>query len=421
MKTKYGSLPFDAQIAFFKKKLALPTRSWTDIIHGNHDHAFVVAGANKQALVESFQAAVQKAIADGTTLAAFRKDFDRIVKEAGWDYNGSRNWRSRVIYETNLRTSYQAGRFTQLQNMDYWQYHHSPASENARKQHVAWDGLILPKDDPFWQTNYPPNGWGCKCTVTGHSRAAVQRKGLKIAKSPKLEMQTVEIGSQGPNPRRVTVPKGVGPGWAYAPGRDAWMRGHAIPPKGDAPWPFTKGETGRHHLIPDFAAHDLLPDARPFPKSRLLPTGKPPAFYADAFLKEFGGSVGKDALFIDVTGEPLILSDTLFRKAKDNTWKAMKNGREQYALMMAEVLKAPDEIWVGMEWNGALGKAVVRRRYVSRLIPKDGTRPGFVVFENASDGWTGVTSFPRDFNTSVEWDAEISKVRRGVRLYRRPE
>jgi len=421
MAVKYGSLPFDAQLAFFKKKLALPTRGWTDIIHGNHDHAFVVAGANRMALVEDFQTSVQQAIENGTTLKAFRKDFDNIVAGHGWEYNGARGWRSRVIYETNIRSSYQAGRYTQLQQMEFWQYHHSPASENARQKHVQWDGLILPKDDPFWDTNYPPNGFGCKCTVTGHSKAAMQRKGLKVADSPKMEMQTVTIGSRGPNPREVQVPKGVGPGWAYAPGRDAWMRAHALPPKGDAPWPFTRGATGRHHLVPDFAAQDLLPDARPFPKARLLSAGKRPEFYADAFLKSFGGSVTRQVVFTDVTGEALVLSDALFRKAKDNKWKAMKKGREKYTLMMAEVLKSPDEIWVGMEWNGALGKAIVRRRYISRLIPADGTRPGFVVFERASDGWTGVTSFPRDFDTDVEWDAEISKIRRGVRLYRRPE
>ena len=37
---------------------------------------------------------------------AFREDFDAIVARLGWDYNGGRDWRTRVIYETNLNTSY---------------------------------------------------------------------------------------------------------------------------------------------------------------------------------------------------------------------------------------------------------------------------------------------------------------------------
>ncbi|MFV9492170.1 hypothetical protein ACNUI5_09110 [Pseudomonas aeruginosa] len=57
---------------------------------------------------------MEKAIADGTTLEEFRRDFDRIVAKYGWSYRGGRNWRSRVIYETNMRGSYMAGRLEQL-------------------------------------------------------------------------------------------------------------------------------------------------------------------------------------------------------------------------------------------------------------------------------------------------------------------
>lgn len=101
----YGSLPFVEQIEFFRRKLNLPTDGWTDVRLHEHDWAFVVAGANRDAIVSDFRAAVEKAIAGGSTLEDFRKDFDRIVATHGWDYNGGRNWRSRVIYDTNLATS----------------------------------------------------------------------------------------------------------------------------------------------------------------------------------------------------------------------------------------------------------------------------------------------------------------------------
>jgi hypothetical protein len=88
----------------FQRKLNLPTTAWTDIYTQEHDWAFVVAGANRDAIVSDF-ARPWKRPSDGTTLEEFRRDFDRIVAKHGWDYNG-RNWRSRVIYDTNLATSY---------------------------------------------------------------------------------------------------------------------------------------------------------------------------------------------------------------------------------------------------------------------------------------------------------------------------
>jgi SPP1 gp7 family putative phage head morphogenesis protein len=37
--------------------------------------------------------------------------------------------------------------------------------ERVRDSHAALDGKIYPIDHPFWDTYYPPNGWGCRCTV----------------------------------------------------------------------------------------------------------------------------------------------------------------------------------------------------------------------------------------------------------------
>ncbi|WP_230660493.1 phage head morphogenesis protein [Psychrobacter sp. I-STPA10] len=216
-KTKYDTpapkLPFEEQINFFKNKLNLPTDSYLDLEGQEHDYAFVVAGANRNDILTDFRTAVDKAINDGTTLEAFRKSFDEIVSERGWNYNGGRDWRSRIIYDTNLYSSFAAGRHEQHGRMKalrpYWEYKHRDGVKHPRPLHKDWDGLVLHCDDPFWQTHYPINGYGCHCSVIAHSAKSLQREELKISKSPKINYVTKELGKRSGNPKTVTLPEGI--------------------------------------------------------------------------------------------------------------------------------------------------------------------------------------------------------------------
>lgn len=37
--------------------------------------------------------------------------------------------------------------------------------DRVRDSHLALNGLILPKNDPFWDTHTPPWEWGCRCRI----------------------------------------------------------------------------------------------------------------------------------------------------------------------------------------------------------------------------------------------------------------
>jgi hypothetical protein len=210
-------LGFQEQIDFFRAKIKLPTDRWDDIWQAAHDRAFVVAGATKADLLDDLAQAVDKAIATGTTLETFRQDFRKIVADHGWQgwtgegTPGGFAWRTKVIYETNLRTSYAAGREAQLADpglqklMPYRRYVHNDSVLNPRPQHLAWNGLTLPHDHPFWKTHSPPNGWGCRCWVTA---AVAPKKGDSTEPPAGWD----EPGEDGRLP-------GIDRGWGYAPGR----------------------------------------------------------------------------------------------------------------------------------------------------------------------------------------------------------
>ncbi|WP_016949777.1 phage minor head protein [Anabaena sp. PCC 7108] len=217
---EYKSLPFDQAINFFRSKVNVPTATWRDVWQQEHDIAFVVAGATKAALLADFRQAVDDGIAQGKTRAEFQKDFDRIVETHGWQHKGGREWRANIIYGTNLRTAYAAGRYEQMTDPDvlkmrpYWMWKHGNSRE-PRLHHLAMDGKVFPATDPWWNTNYPPSGWGCKCMVTSLSKRDIQRRGLEVEPPPQGDTY------QWTNPagQKVTVKNSPDPGWGYAPGR----------------------------------------------------------------------------------------------------------------------------------------------------------------------------------------------------------
>lgn len=224
---RYGGRPFGEQVAFFRQKVNIPTRAWTDLLEGEHDAGFMVAGASKASLVQDFRQAVDRFQAEGRTLEDFRKDFDEIVKRHGWAYQGGRNWRTRVIYETNLRQSYHAGREAQMADPElqrrrpYGLYRHG-GSDEPRDEHKEKDGMVVRLDDPWWDVWSPQNGWGCSCKKFMISKREVENLGLTITERPPVgEMREVTVGARGPSPRKVKVPQGIDPGFAYRPGASA--------------------------------------------------------------------------------------------------------------------------------------------------------------------------------------------------------
>ncbi len=209
---------FQEQIDFLRRKLNLPSESWRDIQSAAHDRAFVVAGATKADLLHDLRKAVDQAVKGGS-IGEFRKNFAELVAKHGWTgwtgegTKAGEAWRTRVIYQTNLMTSYAAGRRAQLLDPDlverrpFWRYVHNDSVTHPRPQHKRWGDmkLTLRHDHPFWETHFPPNGWGCKCRVV-----AVAAPGDGDGTEPPEGWAQTDPATG--------APVGIDEGWGYAPG-----------------------------------------------------------------------------------------------------------------------------------------------------------------------------------------------------------
>jgi hypothetical protein len=403
--TRYGGLSFREQVAFFRDKVNVPTAAWTDVWQGMHARAFVVAGALREDLLTDLRGAVDQAIAEGTTLAAFRRDFDRIVATHGWSYRGGRGWRSRVIYDTNLRTSYQAGRYAQLRAVraarPYWRYRHSDAVTHPRPEHQAWDGLILSADDPWWQTHYPPNGWGCQCTVEALAERDLRRLGKDGPdRPPPLQAREVSVGVRGPTPRTVQVPEGIDPGWAYNVGEAAW--GRELCERAMAQY----RAGGRD-------AWELLTPAGPerFGRPAQIPADRPSRGRGRRLRDEAGvqGALreildGEERVYRPGGLAVLVNAQALARHVDPN--------RGEFLPLLDDVLSDPFEVWLAFERHRGTGQVVMRSR-VLKLFDLGRDR-GVLVVANARRGlleaWTVVPTSDLRY---------LQRQRRGMLLYGR--
>lgn len=217
--------PFQAQIDFLRQKLNLPTERWDDIQGRAHDRAFVVAGAAKADLLADLHDAVNRAAQDGKGLGAFRKDFKSIVAKhgwTGWTGEGTKEgeaWRTRVIYQTNMSTSYWAGRHKQMTDPEvlklhpYWRYIHSDGVMHPRPLHLSWHGLTLPAEHDFWKTHFAPNGWGCQCRITSVTRREGEASARAGLDEPPAGWDRIDpkTGEQ----------VGIDKGFSYTPGASA--------------------------------------------------------------------------------------------------------------------------------------------------------------------------------------------------------
>lgn len=414
-------VPFQEAIDYLRQKVNLPTRTWRDLQGRAHDRAFVVAGATKEALLTDLRQAVDDALAGGMRLEVFQKRFEEIVAKNGWTgWTGEKSaagraWRARIIYETNLRTAYAAGRYRQMTHPDmvkvrpYWQYRHGDTRtpKTPRPQHVAWDGIILRWDDPVWRKIYPPNGWLCSCGVRPLSRRELARLGKTGPDTtPELPTRPVRDPVTGDEHQ---VPEGIDFGWDHAPGQD-WAQGLVPPPLQEPLPPSTMIGPRRPAATPP-----LRQVAQPI-EAPVLPADKPTEWYVDRFLGEFGAARGGGAQLVrDAAGHAVTISEDLFR-AGSGGWKMQKHARAIHALRLAEALRDPDEIWV--DWAYDVGRKAIRlvRRYL-RLDPAGG---GFAVFEWSTRGWSGVTSYPPKLDMSAKaQETYLEQRRTGALLYRR--
>lgn len=225
-------------VDYFRDKNLKPGFSWLDVWGQEHAHAFTVAGVTETRVLSEFKEAIDKAIAGGQGFEAFKADMQARLTPRGWwgpktvsDPAGT--WKDKTVdftkpgrlettFWSNVRSARAAGQWNRIQrtkaSRPYLLYVRSTA-ERKRPEHLAWAGTIKPVDDSWWDTHFPPNGWGCKCSTQQLDQedrdAYLTRDGYSedapdFGEADYVNRRTGEV---------TRVPRGIDPGWQTNPGK----------------------------------------------------------------------------------------------------------------------------------------------------------------------------------------------------------
>ena len=112
----------------------------------------------------------------------FVKDSDNLILDAAGNLRPFTDFRTDVKkiydiqYENWLKTEFEttlAGAQSAVQWQDIQRdkktlpllQYRTAGDNRVRPLHSAWDGIVKPVDDPFWDTHNPPTDFNCRCIV----------------------------------------------------------------------------------------------------------------------------------------------------------------------------------------------------------------------------------------------------------------
>lgn len=229
--------PTDAVAAFLQRRLLQLSFSWQDVWQEEHTQAFTVSRLAETDLLDFMRVELDKAIKVGTSLKDWSDTVQTRLEQAGWwgkkevtdpttgdtvttTFNPTR---LRLIFEVNTRQAYAAGRWQSIERSKKripFVIYRTMHDEHVRTSHRPWDGVVLPVDDPWWDTHYPPCGWRCRCHAYAIDERGIEKlikAGIKIKReAPPTEWVEFTNKRTGEVSK---VPRGVDPGFGYNPGK----------------------------------------------------------------------------------------------------------------------------------------------------------------------------------------------------------
>lgn len=182
---------------FIKDRMAIRSDIYREMLPEIRARAFTVVGMQDAVRIRKVQELLEKIPKGGS----WREVRGEIAQELG----GGESSKSRAeqIVRANVFQAYSVARYKkQLADKDIMPYlvYHAVGDENTRPEHKALDGMVLPVDDPFWKSHYPPWDYGCRCTVSGMTKSEADLLRGKKSGEENLQLMSQKQKDEIPPP-----------------------------------------------------------------------------------------------------------------------------------------------------------------------------------------------------------------------------
>lgn len=163
----FQPMPHEEAAAMIGDKQAVGRKVFDALRPELKARAFVVTGIEDMKVVGRIRDAIAKVPQGGS----WDEAKDSVLAELAPYYDEQQaEIRGTILMRYHVFQAYGSAHWHQLQAtgdvFTHWQYL-TFGDDKVRASHKALDGLVLPKDHPFWDTHFPPWEYNCRCQVRG--------------------------------------------------------------------------------------------------------------------------------------------------------------------------------------------------------------------------------------------------------------
>jgi len=194
-------------VQFMRQRMDITPEEYAELKQLYGDTALdVTRGLSTQLEINSKQAMLE-AVQSGEHVSESMKKLRAAFDAGGVTPNNPYLLENLVRTQTAL--AYSVGRWNVNSDPDIqeilWGYEYSTVGDDrVRPSHEGMEGTRLPKEDSFWEINWPPNGFSCRCTV------------IEIFKD-QTKLATLQRPQPVVDKNGVEVIPGADKGWGFNP------------------------------------------------------------------------------------------------------------------------------------------------------------------------------------------------------------